>query len=324
MPARRLSGKGIVVLPLAVVALACALWGPLPAGADLKDRIDAAKQEAEALETKIQGRGERIAALEAESAEAERRVRELTAELRAGEARSNELAADLQAAEKKLEASRQRLKRAERVLADRLVEIYKEGEVDYLDVLLSSDGFDDLTTRAEYLGEIERADSGVAERFRALNGEVADEVEGIEGLKDEIDDHNVELAAAQDEVAKTKAELEDRGAEVRRVKAAESADLDQMRSKVADLVAQTQSAGEQFGPWSGEWAIPTYIVMCESGGNYRALNESSGAGGAYQIMPATWRGYGGKGLPHEAAPAEQDRIAGEIWARSGPSQWTCA
>ena len=64
--------------------------------------------------------------------------------------------------------------------------------------------------------------------------------------------------------------------------------------------------------------------MCESGGNFQALNASSGAGGAYQILPSTWAAYGGKGLPHQAPPAEQHRIAAMIWADSGPAAWVCA
>ena len=64
--------------------------------------------------------------------------------------------------------------------------------------------------------------------------------------------------------------------------------------------------------------------MCESGGNYGALNASSGAGGAYQIIPSTWRAYGGTGLPHQAPKAEQDRIAAAIWADVGASAWSCA
>jgi transglycosylase-like protein len=76
--------------------------------------------------------------------------------------------------------------------------------------------------------------------------------------------------------------------------------------------------------WSGPWAIPWQIVACESGGSYSALNPSSGAGGAYQIIPSTWQAYGGQGLPQLAPPAEQDRIAAEIWADSGPSAWACA
>jgi hypothetical protein len=72
------------------------------------------------------------------------------------------------------------------------------------------------------------------------------------------------------------------------------------------------------------YTIPASIVMCESGGNYRAVNPSSGAGGAYQILPSTWAAYGGTGLPQDAPPAEQDAIAAKIYAAGGPSQWSCA
>lgn len=74
---------------------------------------------------------------------------------------------------------------------------------------------------------------------------------------------------------------------------------------------------------SAGYSIPSGIVQCESGGNYSAVNPSSGAGGAYQILPSTWQAYGGQGLPQNAPKAEQDRIAGEIYARQGGSAWTC-
>jgi muramidase (phage lysozyme) len=64
-------------------------------------------------------------------------------------------------------------------------------------------------------------------------------------------------------------------------------------------------------------------VQCESGGNYSAVNPSSGAGGAYQILPSTWQAYGGQGLPQDASPAEQSKIASEIYASQGRSAWSC-
>ena len=51
---------------------------------------------------------------------------------------------------------------------------------------------------------------------------------------------------------------------------------------------------------------------------------SSGAGGAYQILPSTWALYGGKGNPEDGSKAEQDRIASQIWADSGSGAWVCA
>jgi peptidoglycan hydrolase-like protein with peptidoglycan-binding domain len=74
---------------------------------------------------------------------------------------------------------------------------------------------------------------------------------------------------------------------------------------------------------SGGYSIPASIVQCESGGSYSAVNPSSGAGGAYQILPSTWQAYGGQGLPQDAPAAEQDRIAAEIYARQGGSAWSC-
>jgi peptidoglycan hydrolase-like protein with peptidoglycan-binding domain len=74
---------------------------------------------------------------------------------------------------------------------------------------------------------------------------------------------------------------------------------------------------------SGGYTIPSSIVQCESGGNYSAVNPDTGAGGAYQILPSTWQAYGGQGLPQDASPAEQGRIAGEIYASQGGSAWSC-
>lgn len=96
--------------------------------------------------------------------------------------------------------------------------------------------------------------------------------------------------------------------------------------------------------------IPDYIVACESGGNYRAINSSgSGAGGKYQIMPGTWtanlprrrfvrlaegltprqarrREKRGRALdagPRWSSPLLQDKVAAIIYAAQGPDPWSC-
>jgi peptidoglycan hydrolase-like protein with peptidoglycan-binding domain len=74
---------------------------------------------------------------------------------------------------------------------------------------------------------------------------------------------------------------------------------------------------------TGGYTIPSSIVQCESGGSYSAVNSSSGAGGAYQILPSTWAAYGGQGLPQDAPKAEQDQIAAKIYASQGSSAWSC-
>lgn len=79
----------------------------------------------------------------------------------------------------------------------------------------------------------------------------------------------------------------------------------------------------------GSYSIPREIVMCESGGDYSAVNGSNPnrPAGAYQIITSTWTGYGGgKYAPtaDAATPAQQDEIASRIWAGgAGRGQWEC-
>ena len=84
------------------------------------------------------------------------------------------------------------------------------------------------------------------------------------------------------------------------------------------------ASGPALGP-SGGWAIPYAIVLCESGGQNLSPN-SAGASGYYQIMPATWRLFGGSGpAAYLASKAEQDAIASKIWnGGAGASNWVCA
>lgn len=70
----------------------------------------------------------------------------------------------------------------------------------------------------------------------------------------------------------------------------------------------------------GQWAIPEYIVACESGGSWSAYNPS-GALGPYQLL--------GWGAPFPANSwakrMAHHRIAGSLWAGgSGASHWVCA
>jgi len=76
---------------------------------------------------------------------------------------------------------------------------------------------------------------------------------------------------------------------------------------------------------SGGWAIPEAIVMCESGGQNLPPN-SAGASGYYQIIPSTWKLFGGTGpAAYLASLSEQSAVASRIWnGGAGASNWVCA
>ena len=321
----------------AVIASALALvavGGIAVAGAadpGLEAKIDSAESEASLISQRISSQSAEISGLEAEAAAAAAREAELASQLREATARSSELADDLVAAERQLEAVRARYDRSVEVLADRLVAIYKSPDPDLLAVILEASDYAEIQSRAEYVEALTDADQRIAERVTALREEVDARFKEISGVKEGIDEQSRRLDEAKQQIAAERAAAAQRAEEIAAARADAEGALTELQQQISGWELEVRKAaaaeiseggGEAF--LGGPYSIPTYIVMCESGGNYRALNPSSGAGGAYQIIPSTWRAYGGQGLPHEASKAEQDRIAAIIWREDGPGAWSCA
>jgi septal ring factor EnvC (AmiA/AmiB activator) len=329
---------GLAARAVLVLAAGVALTVPI-ARADgqtiegLNSKLGAARSDAEALGAEIEDKIVALAAARQHASIAAAREAQLSGLLARGRERAAALAEKVETARSDLAEARARLDRAQAALAKRLVSIYKSGDTNEVDVLLSADGFDDLSTRADLLGRIQDADRALAERVRALRAAIAEQLAAVEEAKQQADAYNARIDSARAQMAAARADAESEAAALADARASQVASLEQLQGQMAGWSDRVQkleqvSAAEaqsQVASWAnGDWAIPEAIVMCESGGNYGALNPSSGAGGAYQILPSTWKLYGGKGLPHQASKAEQDAIAAQIWADSGPGAWVCA
>ncbi len=321
----------------AVALLAVALLTVASARAadvgSLRDKVGGAREEAASLGTQIRDTQERLAATEAEAEDAAARERHLSDLLAHGRERAARLAAKVERSEAHLEAERARLRRARRALARRLVAIYESGSPSTASIVLGSGDFDELAVRSEYLQRIEDSDTELAARVEQVRNGVRHELELVAALKARVDAYNEELAAARSEIAAVRARADATARRLDALSASRSDSLATLKTRIGEWVKEIQAAEaasraaaeETVGRWlGGPFSIPTYIVMCESGGNYAAVNPSSRAGGAYQILPSTWDLYGGQGAPQDGSKAEQDRIAAEIWADSGGSAWVCA
>jgi len=322
-----------LVLAAACAAVLSLAPGAGATGADaLREKVERARGEASALAADLRAKQGELADTEQRAATAAAREERLSALLAGGEDRAAELAGRIERSEQRLAGERDRLRRAREALAERLVAIYTGGSPDTTGVVLGSADFADLLTNAEYLRQIEESDARLAARVGAVRDAVRRELSLVAELKARVDEHNARLAAAGSQISSVRASAESAASQLRSIAAAREASLVTLKSSIDGWVddieaaeASHASAEATVERWlGGPYAIPTYIVMCESGGNYSALNPSSGAGGAYQIIPSTWALYGGKGAPHEASKAEQDRIAAEIWADSGSSAWVCS
>lgn len=317
---------------LVAVALLTANARAADAG-QLEAKLASAREEAGSISAGLRASNQSLYAAEGEATAAEARERRLNGLLAEGQEHARELSARLEATERQLALARARLRRSHHALAARLVAIYESGTPDAASVFFESGSYDEIATQAAYLREITEADSALAERVEQVRNEVHRQAQRVAELHRRAIAYDERLAAAREEIATVREAAHAAAAELAQVVAARRASLADLQQNIGGWISEIQEARlaeseaeaeEEVGRWlGGPYSIPTYIVMCESGGDYSAVNPSSGAGGAYQILPSTWELYDGEGEPQNASKAEQDRIAAEIWADSGSSAWVC-
>jgi peptidoglycan hydrolase CwlO-like protein len=337
---------GRLTLP---VALATALVALLGAGTSsgasvdsLQSKVSAAKSEAQSLAAELQASKQEMFDAQARADAAQAREERLSGLLATGRAREARLSDRVSRSRRHLAAEKARLQRARNALAARLVSIYESGNPDEAEVALAGGSFSDLLVRSGYVSAIQQADDDLATRVEQVRNSVHSTVVLTTELPARARAYDAKLEAARGEIASARAAAQTEASNLAAISAQHSAEISGLQSKIdgwvddiaaaraaaakraaANAADQAAAAAEVDRFFGGPYSIPTYIVMCESGGNYSAVNPSSGAGGAYQILPSTWELYGGTGAPQDGTKAEQDQIAAEIWADSGTSAWVC-
>ncbi len=241
---------------------------------------------------------------------------------------------------------RTRLTRAKVLLAHQLVSAYEGDRPDLVGVVLEAQGFNDLLNKIAFLKLAEGQQQSLIKLTEAAKA-AADNAERRLAKLEAIDLQQTTAAATRaralagmNALLQTKQNALARAQEAQRLAlAASQARGSRLRGAIARLQAQQAAAqraaaaaasatptpsGPTFGP-SGGWAIPYAIVLCESGGQNLSPN-SAGASGYYQIMPATWKLFGGTGpAADQASKSEQDAVASRIWnGGAGAHNWVCA
>ncbi len=247
-----------------------------------------------------------------------------------------------------------RLVRARQLLASQLVSSYESDNPDLVSIVLESRGFSDLLDKIQYLRSAEseqneliaatRSDKqqadGAAQRLAVLEqtdvgvtSAAATRVQALAGMNALLQSREVALqdARAAQAVALTAAQARGQAlqAQIGQVEAQQAA-AERAAASSPTLAAPVSSGSGTPVPSgasgvSGGWVIPSSVVACESGGQNLTPN-GAGASGYYQIIPGTWKQYGGSGSAAYLAPkSEQDAIASRIWGGgAGAGAWTCA
>jgi septal ring factor EnvC (AmiA/AmiB activator) len=283
----------------------------------------------------------------------------LTGQIAGVEAREADVRATLQTDQAHLSAARiavtkeralvallkTRLAHARMILSRQLVSQYENARPDLMTVLLEAHGFNQLLDEINFLGRAESQQQQtitVTKTAKAqaqaaalrlvhlqaydqkITNETAVEANALAGMNALLQSREAALGHARAAQQAALQAVQARGASLRAAIAHVQAEQAAAAAAAAALDASSFSGGPALGP-SGGWSIPYAIVLCESGGQNLPPN-SAGASGYYQIIPGTWRLFGGSGRAAYLAPkAEQDAVAARIWNNgAGWSNWVCA
>jgi hypothetical protein len=330
MPARR--SRAVVVLLLAFAAAAATLTGSSGAQDldELRRRADSTRGSERALAADVARLGRLLSRLRADIALVQRRHAEVRRELAEDRALLSDLRSRLRGQRARVQRLRSRLRETQGVLARRLVELYKAPDPDVLGVVLSAHDFADLVDRAVFLQRIAAQDRRIILNVKMARRDADAAVRQLAGQERRQEEATEAVAVRSKALAGIAAALVDRQAAYRealaaRAEALRSARVNRRRLERRIAALEARRARLTGATSGGPWAIPWPIVQCESGGQNTPPN-SAGASGYYQIIPATWRAFGGSG-PHAylAPKAEQDRVAARIWnGGRGASNWVCA
>jgi predicted nucleic acid-binding Zn-ribbon protein len=251
---------------------------------------------------------------------------------------------------------RRRLARARMLLSRQLVSSYEGDRPDLVSVVLDAHGFPALLEQIAFLGRAEHQQQTIISFTREAKQQADHAATQLTKLQ--ATDLQVTKAATlrARALAGMNALLASKQAALQRARYAQQLALGasqargrQLQSRIARIRAQqlaaqraaaaaaaaaaaraaaaapvTPAAPVSLGPSNG-WAIPYAIVLCESGGQNLPPN-SAGASGYYQIIPSTWKLFGGSGpAAYLASKSEQDAIATRIWnGGAGAQNWVCA
>jgi len=228
-----------------------------------------------------------------------------------------------------ISASTHHLQLARSALGRQLRSGYESDPPDVVSVVLDSHGFGDLLDRLDSLRLVEQRQQQAIAKATSAKA-LADAAASRLGLLEQRDrTTTAEAAVRAGAIASISRLLAARQAVLHSARAARLLALRsnnaQSRRLVHALAKLQATAFVSGGGAGGPWAIPTAIVMCESGGQNLPPN-SAGASGYYQFLPSTWTGLGGSTpAAYLAGRAEQDRLAAKLWdGGRGASNWVCA
>ncbi|HMY26868.1 MAG TPA: peptidoglycan DD-metalloendopeptidase family protein [Solirubrobacterales bacterium] len=295
---RRNQARAALLLAFAALAVFLTLFaGQPPASASTEDKLNETQgkiadqnekkgvltDEIAGLSSKIDDYEAQVSALRAEERDAELRLAAKQEEL-------DQAQAEVDKAYKQLKVLAARLKRSLVVLRERLVAIYKAGDSDLSDLVLTTKSYGDLIESSTYIEQIQSRNESIVTRVRSLRDQQEAIVVRLKKAKDRIEAARDSIAAEKQNLTTARQAVQDQQAKLAAARADRQAQVDSIDTKVdhlEDIEADLQQKiAEQIAAASGVSVLPA-----------GPMTSPSAAGLIWPVSGTVTSGFGGRSSP---------------------------
>lgn len=240
---------------------------------DKKNELSSTEQEIEDKETEIANKQKAKAAIEEEMKAIDLQIVEIQNNIKELGEQLDEKKAQISASEQKLEAANTKKDEQYDATKARMVQMYKNQKIGYIQVIFSSNSFWDAINRMEYISRISQKDNSILDEYQAQIQEIEIQKQKIEAEKNELDAlqqaelvKNEELESVRDkkeeamdrlatEEGKLRSEIEN----LQETSESLKAEINELIKKLeAQQSASGSNSSVQYGGGTFTWPVPGF------------------------------------------------------------------
>lgn len=228
---------------------------------DLYNKKNQKQRQIKRTETIIRDKQEEEKDMLGELANLDQNITALQKELETVKSQLGKVEEQVETAQVELERAEEQLRERTAILNVRVKDIYINGKVSYIEVLLSARSFSEFVTRFDFLQRILRQDSELVKSIQAQKQDIANRKADLLIKRDEIAALKKRKEARQSELLRSKSDREDKLEEIKASKAYYEKLLDELEQETAALdnmirqKTRSRSGGKK-GTGQFTWPVP--------------------------------------------------------------------
>ena len=267
----------------------------------IRNNIKNKQQELNESRAKEKSLGDQVNSLEQQINSKQSDIDELEASISEAQAKLETLEEELAAAEEKVNTQNENLNA-------RLRNMYKNGSVGFIDVLMDSESFSEFLNNLSLVEKVYTSDQDVLEELQKAYDEIDAKKKEIETLQAELSESKATMEEQKSSLEADKASVEKKKSEIAADSAETQRELDKLEADAQALTSSIRNSGSSSSSskYNGgimAWPVPSCHTV------------SSGYGGRIHPTTGKYKFHGGLDIPGSYGSAIVAANSGKvIWA----------